>query len=332
MFLSDQYQALDFGENRRLEKFGELTLDRPCPAAAFLKKKSPSLWAKADAVFQMDEIATKKSNVTSNVTGERGHWEVKTGLGGVFFSNASEENGCNSSAWPIRHDQVVFELRGTPFGHVGVFPEQAENWDAIQAFCRRQTQSSQTVALRVLNLFAYTGGSTLAAASGGAEVVHVDAAKNVVAWAKRNAELSLMARSQIRWIAEDAQKFVRRELKRGNTYRGVILDPPSYGHGAKGEVWRLSKHLPKLLFDCFLLLEPDCPCFLLLTCHTPGFSLDRIANLVEESAKTVFGERLSRKQMRLHARTMTLHAKSGASLPSGESVMFCCHVDDGVDG
>ncbi|MCL2119535.1 MAG: class I SAM-dependent methyltransferase [Planctomycetaceae bacterium] len=319
MFLSDQYQALDFGENRRLERFGKLVLDRPCPAAEFLKKKTPSRWTTADAVFQIDEIASKQSNAQA----ERGVWVAKTNLGRSFFTNSVEKNDINSAAWQIRHDQAVFELRGTPFGHVGVFPEQADNWDAIKSFCLRQTQLHQAVTFRVLNVFAYTGGSTLAAAQGGAEVVHVDAAKNIVAWARKNAELSQIAPSQVRWIAEDAQKFVRRELKRGNRYQGVVLDPPSYGHGARGEVWRLSKHLPNLLLDCFSLLESDVPCFLLLTCHTPGFPLNRLTHLIEETANVAWGDKLTRKRIRFDARTMTLHAESGATLPSGESVMVC---------
>ena len=321
MFLSGQYQALDFGEGRRLERFGGLVLDRPCPTAEFLNKKSPSRWATADAVFQIDEITSKKSNVSA----ERGSWIAKTDLGRSFFTNELKENNINSPAWQIRHDQAFFELHGTPFGHVGIFPEQAENWDAIKVFCQRQTQakSEPTDAFRVLNLFAYTGGSTLAAALGGSEVVHVDAAKNIVGWARQNADISQIAPSQIRWISEDAQKFVRRELKRGNTYHGVILDPPSYGHGSKGEVWRLTKHLPGLLFNCLTLLKSDLACFVLLTCHTPGFSLQRLTNLVDATAKEAFGDKFVRKRMRLDAHTMFLHAESGATLPSGESVMFC---------
>ena len=283
----------------------------------------------ADAVFEIDEISSKKSNISA----ERGIWVARTDLGRSFFTDDVEKNGVNpginSVAWQIRHDQAVFELRGTPFGHVGVFPEQAENWDAIKAFCRQQTQpnSDQADTFRVLNLFAYTGGSTLAAAQGGAEVVHVDAAKNVVGWARKNAEISQIAPSQVRWIAEDAQKFVQRESKRGNRYNGVILDPPSYGHGACGEVWRLSKHLPDLLFDCFSLLESDFPCFLLLTCHTPGFSLDRLTNMVKETAKAALGDKFARSHTNINAKTMTLNAKSGATLPSGESVMFCYNGD-----
>ena len=158
--------------------------------------------------------------------------------------------------WTVAHGPLRFELKRTDFGHLGLFPEQAENWDWIgEMFSSRRhgglwrfgadvpsaaKRSCKT--FKLLNLFAYTGGSTLAAAAAGAEVVHVDAAKNIVAWARRNAELSGLAEAPIRWIAEDAMKFVKRELKRGNRYDAVILDPPSYGHGPQGEVWRLSKH------------------------------------------------------------------------------------------
>ena len=134
---------------------------------------------------------------------------------------------------------------------------------------------------KLLNLFAYTGGSTLAAAAAGAEVVHVDAAKNIVAWARRNAELSGLADAPIRWIAEDAMKFVKRELKRGNRYDAVILDPPSYGHGPRGEVWRLSKHLPRLLSLCGELTAGRLQ-FMLLTCHTPGYDAELLTEMLTE--------------------------------------------------
>ncbi len=136
--------------------------------------------------------------------------------------------------------------------------------------------------LKVLNLFAYTGGSTIAAAGAGAEVVHVDAARNVVAWARRNAELSGVASARVRWIAEDAMKFARRELKRQNRYDAVILDPPSFGRGPHGEIWRLSKHLPWLLSLCVQLTAGRCR-FLLVTCHTPGFTADRLRRMVLEA-------------------------------------------------
>jgi 23S rRNA (cytosine1962-C5)-methyltransferase len=137
----------------------------------------------------------------------------------------------------------------------------------------------------VLNLFAYTGGSTLAAAAAGASVTHVDAAKNIVAWARRNAELSGLADAPIRWIAEDATTFVRREVRRGNRYDGLILDPPSYGHGPKGEVWKVERHLAPLLTSCRDLLS-DRRAFLLLTCHSPGFGPAELEALL---ADTIFG-------------------------------------------
>ena len=144
------------------------------------------------------------------------------------------------------------------------------------------SQRARRTRSKILNLFAYTGGSTLAAAAAGAEVVHVDAAKNVVAWARRNAELSGLADAPIRWIAEDAVKFVKRELKRGNRYDAVILDPPSYGHGPRGEVWRLSKHLPRLL-DLCAELTAGRPQFMLLTCHTPGYDAESLGQMMIEA-------------------------------------------------
>ena len=184
-------------------------------------------------------------------------------------------------------------MKRTDFGHVGLFAEQAENWDWLRA-------GSLPDRLRVLNLFAYTGGSSLAAAAAGAEVTHVDAAQNIVAWARRNAELSGAADAPIRWIAEDAPKFVTRELRRGNRYDAVVLDPPSYGHGTHGEVWRLSKHLPHLLRLCGELTESPRQ-FMLLTCHTPGYGPARLA----EMATDALGPG------RVTARDMTLRTAAG---------------------
>ena len=167
---------------------------------------------------------------------------------------------------------MTFELKPTEFGHIGLFVEQASVWDWIARQVKRASSSSS--APSVLNLFAYTGGSTLAAAAAGAEVCHVDSSKTTIAWARRNAERSGLADAPIRWIAEDAMKFVRREVRRGRRYDAVILDPPTYGHGPKGgpkgEVWKLSNHLMPLLSACAELTK-DGRAFMLLTCHTPGF-------------------------------------------------------------
>ncbi len=283
MFAADQYQLLDFGDGRRLERFGPAVLDRPCPAAETFSRANVEAWPLADARFEGREA-------------ERGQWT---------------DRGALPERWTVAHGRLCFELKRTDFGHLGLFPEQVENWDWIArqiAAARDEGRGARGEGtIRVLNLFAYTGGSTLAAAAAGAEVVHVDAAKNIVAWARRNAELSGLAQAPIRWIAEDAMKFVKRELKRGNRYDAVILDPPSYGHGPRGEVWRLSKHLPRLLALSAELTDHR-PRFVLLTCHTPGYGPDSLRAMLDEAfasaAKTA-------------GALLTLRCADGRRLPSG---------------
>lgn len=281
MFAPDAYQLLDFGEGRRLERFGPLVLDRPCPSAAGIPQRELAAWQAAHAQF----LRTGK---------EQGTW------------NGGEDL---VERWAIAHGPLRFELKRTEFGHLGVFPEQAENWDWLERRLRGEPRP-----IRLLNLFGYTGGSTLAAAAAGAEVTHVDAAQNVVAWARRNAELSGLTDAPIRWVAEDATKFVRRELKRGNTYDAVILDPPSYGHGPRGEVWRLSKHLPPLLAMCGQLTAGRRR-FLLLTCHTPGFGPPRLQRLL----RAALGDA---EPGRIIAAPLTIRAATGRVLGCGMGVRW----------
>ncbi|MCA9247474.1 MAG: class I SAM-dependent methyltransferase [Planctomycetales bacterium] len=243
MFTADQYELLDFGAGRKLERFGRLVLDRPCPAAGNVARQHEPLWAEADAVFE-------------RLDADSGRWYT---------------NSAFPESWTVSHGRVTFELRPTPFGHVGIFPEQAANW---QWLADRLAQVGGP--LKVLNLFAYTGGSTLAAAAAGAEVVHVDAAANVVAWARRNAEISGLADRPIRWIVEDALKFVAREVRRGNRYDTIILDPPSFGRGPKGQVWKATEHLYDLLAQCAALTAGH-GALLLATCHTPEITRTSLA-------------------------------------------------------
>lgn len=275
------YQLLDFGAGRKLEQFGSLRLDRPCPAAENMPQAQADLWSTADARF-------------SGASANAGQWESRGEL---------------PSRWTMRHGPVVLELKRAESGHVGVFPEQLANWDWMV-----QCMRGQFGRLRVLNLFAYTGGSTLACAAAGAEVTHVDAARNVVAWARRNAELSGLAASPIRWIHEDAVKFARREIRRGARYDALILDPPSYGHGPRGEVWRLSRDLPRLLALCAELTAGEGQ-WILLTCHTPGYDPPRLQAMVRdafaESADGAFGSEI-----------MTLRTATGRALPSGAVVRW----------
>jgi 23S rRNA (cytosine1962-C5)-methyltransferase len=251
LFPADQYALLDFGEGRKLERFGALVLDRPSPAAADVRRADPQLWSAATARFMVP-------NGAAGSLGQRGQWRSVAPL---------------PATWVIAHPPLLLELRLTEFGHVGVFPEQVDNWDWIgeQVVRLRDTRTAAAHSLppRVLNLFAYTGASTLAAAATGAEVVHVDASKSTVSWARRNAELSQLGSAPIRWIVEDAARFVTREIKRGSRYQGIILDPPSYGHGPKGDVWQIERDLPALLENCGTLLSEDAG-FLLVSCHSPG--------------------------------------------------------------
>ena len=206
--------------------------------------------------------------------------------------------------WSIRHGWMQLELRPTPLGQVGVFPEQAENWDWIEARVRRAGRP-----LRVLNLFAYTGGATLAAAAAGAEVVHLDAAKTAVAWARRNAALSNLSGATIRWIVEDAVKFVERESRRGNRYDAVILDPPSYGHGPKGEAWKIERHLDDLLSRC-AALTGGCPAFILLSCHSPSVRPGRLRACLTDNFSGLGPDAI-------RVQPLSLRAADGRKLSSG---------------
>lgn len=286
MFTPNQYQLLDFGGGRRLERFGGVALDRPCPAVEHVAPADQAAWPQADARFDRTDS-------------ERGQWTCRREL---------------PERWTIAGGPLVLELKRTQFGHLGVFPEQGDNWRWIaeQVRLAGQSRSAGDPALRVLNLFAYTGGSTLAAAAAGAEVVHVDAAKNIVAWARRNAALSGLADAPIHWIVDDAMKFVKRELRRGSLYDAVILDPPSYGHGARGEVWRLSSHLPRLLELCRGLTAGRLQ-FILLTCHTPDFEPARLAGLMTKALD------LSRSP---EAASLSLPSADGRTLPSGSVVKW----------
>jgi 23S rRNA (cytosine1962-C5)-methyltransferase len=282
MWEPEQYQLLDFGDGRRLERFRLRVLDRPCPAAEGIVRAVPQLWSEANARF--DRCA-----------GEQGQWTVGREV---------------ASTWTITHVSLVFELKRTDFGHVGLFPEQAENWDWLGAQIalvgRRLGRPP-----KVLNLFAYTGGSTLAAAAAGAEVTHIDAARNVTNWARRNAELSGLAAAPIRWIADDALKFVRREVRRGNLYDCIVLDPPSYGHGVRGEVWQLDRDLEELLAACAELTAPA-PRLVLLTCHTPGYTPQRLRELLASAFSSALNTDIN-----IDTAELVLSTATGSLLPCG---------------
>lgn len=279
MFSTDQYQLLDFGEGRKLEFFSGLYIDRPSPVSEGISRADPERWQQADLRFEREND-------------EQGSW---INLSGTDLHEAN---------WFLSHGSFQLELKTTPFGHLGVFPEQATNWDWISHQVQRTGRP-----LKVLNLFAYTGGSTLAAAAAGAELVHVDAAKNIVSWARQNATASDLDDHPIRWIDEDARLFVQREIKRGNHYDVVILDPPSYGHGPDGQAWKIHQHLPALLADCATLTSQQ-RAAILITCHTPTLGPAELESLVSD---TLFGH----CQSGASSRSLHITSADGRFMPAG---------------
>ncbi len=241
------YELIDSGDYEKLERFGRLITRRPEPQAMWAKSLSNDEWAqKADASFMRD---TKSE--------ERGEWRTK--------------RSC-PDRWTIDYSykdmKITMRLGLTSFKHVGIFPEQAANWNFIYDKCR-ELSSKATTPPKVLNLFAYTGGATLAAAAAGAHTTHVDSIKQVVTWSRENMELSGL--KDIRWIVEDALKFVQREVRRGSKYSGIILDPPAYGRGANGEKWILEDNIREMLECCAQLLEPN-NSFLVFNLYSMGLS------------------------------------------------------------
>lgn len=246
MTRDDDYELLDSGAGRKLERFGAIVLARPCAQALWPPRLPPSAWDAADAAFDREE-------------GNRWHGRKKI-----------------PDTWVVSVDGLRFRLGSTDFGHLGIFPEQRESWRWIGATIR---EAAPAAAVRVLNLFAYSGGSTLAAARAGAEVCHLDASAGMVEWARANAALNGLDEAPVRWIVDDAHKFLSREVRRGRRYEGIILDPPSFGRGSKGEVYKIERDLPLTLELCRGLLA-DRPLFLLLSAHTPGVTPIVLQNLL----------------------------------------------------
>ncbi len=253
LLLADQwrdYQLLDAGGGMKMERWGDIVLVRPDPQVIWPKRGGPT-WTGWDGFYHRSESGG-------------GRWEFRRTL---------------PDSWTIRYGPLTFRIRPTDFKHTGLFPEQAVNWDWCAAKIRAARASGREVS--VLNLFGYTGGATIACAAAGASVCHVDAAKGMIQWCRENAALSGLADAPIRTIADDCRKFVQREARRGRRYDAIILDPPAFGRGSSGEVWKLEAHLWDLLVECRALLS-DTPLFLLLNCYTSGLSPLAIANLLQD--------------------------------------------------
>ena len=225
------YELLDSGEEEKLERYGSVVLARPDPQALWEKYLSKTDWNSADGLY------VRSKGQGSTVSRGQGDWKTKKGF---------------PRQWEVEFGGLKFQIRATSFKHTGLFPEQLSNWDWI-----RDRVGGLGMPPRVLNLFAYTGGATLAAAQMGAEVTHVDASKTAVAWARENAALSGLSNKPIRWITEDVLVFLKREVKRGNKYDAIIMDPPAFGHGPKDELWKIEDDLLTLIALCNEVLSDD---------------------------------------------------------------------------
>ena len=279
MFLTTtwkDFEVLDTGDGEKLERWGDVILRRPDPQTIW-PKADPALWKQAQAHYHRSERGG-------------GEWE--------FFTRLPER-------WTISHQGLKFYVRPTGFKHTGLFPEQAANW----VWMAEKIRESGRRDVKVLNLFGYTGGATLACAQAGAAVTHVDAAKGMVQWAKENRELSQLPETSCRWIVEDALRFVQREIRRGNHYDGILMDPPSYGRGPSGEVWKLENELYGLIDTCAQVLS-DAPLFYLINSSPTGFQASVLSNMREKCVVPRFGGQVDSEELCLPVTT-------GGVLPCG---------------
>ncbi len=279
MFIASQWQdfeVLDTGNGEKLERWGSYVLARPDPQTIWPPALPKTEWQEAHAHYSRSERGG-------------GAWAFRRPL--------PEE-------WTVAYRDLSFYVRPTGFKHTGLFPEQAVNWDRMRTLIENRNGP-----VRVLNLFGYTGGATVACAASGAHVTHVDAAKGMVQWAKRNRELCGLPEDRFRFIVEDANAFVQREHRRGSRYDAVLMDPPSYGRGPSGEIWKLENELYPLVSACAGLLS-DRPLFFFINSYTTGLQPAVLSNILEKTVRSRFGGRID-------AQEVCLPVRSGGVLPCG---------------
>lgn len=273
------YCLIDTSDGERLERWGKVTLIRPDPQIIWKSPDPAKEWSTPHARY-----------IRSSSGG--GHWEYA---------------GTVPESWTVKYKDLSFSVKPTGFKHTGLFPEQAVNWD----YCSRLIKNAGRP-INVLNLFAYTGGATLACAAAGARVCHLDAVKGMVDWGRQNARLSGLSDKPIRWIVDDAMKFLGREVKRGNKYDGIILDPPSYGRGTNGEMWKLEDCIHELMIRCTQVLSDD-PLFILLNSYTTGLSPSVMAYLLKMTVGSV-------RRIEVWAEEIGLPVKNtGLAIPCGNT-------------
>lgn len=282
------YELIDTGSGERLERWGDILLIRPDPQIIWKSEKKDLRWKSAHARYRR-----------SNTGG--GRWEVYKKLPDV---------------WKITRGPLTFRLKPMGFKHTGVFPEQGVNWDYTAQCIREAKKKDPAREIRVLNLFGYTGAATLACMEAGAAVTHVDASKGMVQWARENAAASGLAERPVRWLVDDCVKFVQREIRRGNHYDGIIMDPPSYGRGPGGEVWKLEEQLYGLVEMCVPVLTEN-PLFFILNSYTTGLSPSVMAYLLGVLLKPQFGGAVSADEIGLPV------TATGLALPCGSTAIWC---------
>lgn len=281
MWIANQwkdYEVIDTSKGQKLERWGDYQLVRPDPQVIWDTERKLSGWKKPNARYHRSSKGG-------------GEWE---------FIDLPKQ-------WSIQYRELTFQLKPFSFKHTGLFPEQAVNWDW---FSKKIKEANRPI--KVLNLFAYTGGATLAAAAAGASVTHVDASKGMVTWAKENAKSSGLEDRPIRWLVDDCGKFVEREIRRGNHYDGIIMDPPSYGRGPKGEIWKIEDAVYPLVQNCAKLLS-DNPLFFLINSYTTGLAPAVLTYMLGLEVEKKFGGKVSSDEIGLPVSSTGLVLPCGAS-------------------
>lgn len=276
------YELIDCSCGERLERWGDIILVRPDPQVIWKTEKKNPLWKKANAYYHRSKSGG-------------GSWEIRSKM---------------PDFWSINYKDLTFNIKTMGFKHTGLFPEQAVNWDYTRELIKRAGRP-----VKVLNLFAYTGGATIAPLAENAQVVHVDASKGMVAWAKENAVSSSVADRNVRWIVDDCIKFVQREIRRGNKYDIIIMDPPSYGRGPGGEVWKLEDEVYNFVELCSELLYED-SLMMLINSYTTGLSASVMEYILGSVVKKKFGGKVSSSEIGLPV------SESGMILPCGASALW----------
>ena len=291
MWIADNwkdYEVIDTSNGEKLEKWGDYFLVRPDPQVIWNTKKVNPKWKKPNGHYHRSSKGG-------------GEWE--------FFNLPNE--------WQINYRDLTFNLKPFSFKHTGLFPEQATNWDWFSSIIKEALEKDKNKQIKVLNLFAYTGGATLAAAKAGAHVTHVDASKGMVGWAKENAVSSGLDAAPIRWLVDDCVKFVEREIRRGNKYDAIIMDPPSYGRGPKGEIWKIEESIFPFIELTSQILS-DKPLFFLINSYTTGLQPAVLSYMINTAIVSKFGGKVEAAEIGLPVK------ENGLVLPCGASGRYTC--------